>query len=258
MSSPLQIAGTVEPIESDFHLVISQSGTEYDRTWTGTLDATLNKIGALLSEGVSNVAVSKSANSALARITARYNSAPWVTGRNRGNVEETLTVQFNDTPIELHRHPHFINITSERIKILDDAAAKNDSGSVSQSDPAELAYWTYKLRGVNTYKAKLPIITYTRTGGPGMGEFLALADTGKIFNKAQVTLLVSKPVAFAIPDAPIGIVASSNGTFVVGWQLTTQLDYMANGNIQLIETYEYGLWEMAADAGDGFNLYALA
>jgi hypothetical protein len=69
---------------------------------------------------------------------------------------------------------------------------------------------------------------------------------------------VSKPILFAIPLAPIGISSSALGTFTAGWQQDTQLEYLANGNIQLIETYEYGLWETAADPGDGYNLHVLA
>lgn len=252
----MSIAGTTEPIECGFDINVRRGigGTEQSRTWIGEPSAVLAKINDLLFNGALEIHASQAPNSALASVTARFgrlqDGSPEVPERN-------LTIQFSDTPVELHRHPHFVDISSERILALDEAAKSPDDEGESSvpANDAEWAYMLYKKRGVNTYIVKIPSVTLTRTVSASFGIGFVVADTGKIFQTGAVSNFVGASVLFAVPNANVGFASSAAGTYEVGWMQDTQVTYLANGNAQLIETYTYGIWEIAASSLFAFPLY---
>lgn len=232
------IAGNPEPIESGFSFTIRKGvgGRERVRTFTGERDSVLARVNSLLAEGAIEVTATQQPGSALASVSARFgqieDSEPEV-------AEETLTIRFNDVPIPIHRHPSFVAITDRRIKQLNELA--NEKDATPPTDATELIYFNLKLRGVDSYKAKLPVVTYVRTVSPSYADGLDLGNVGKIHTTDQVVGLVSSPILFSIPQNTIAV--SSGGNYLVGWQLDASLDRLANGNFQITEVYEFGVWE---------------
>jgi hypothetical protein len=231
------IVGNPAPIQQGFnytHRKGAGGGLEYDVAWAGSRAAILSKFNALVGDGKFVEAnATQSPGSAIAVVRARYAKPP--SGSDE-QIQESLSLRWNDASLDIHRNPTFVNITSDRIKALDDAADENTS---TPTDPTELKYYNLKRRGVTSYRCALPVVTYTITAPYNTLERLNVSQSGKIFDA------VSIPVSsfFVVGSINLGLSADSAGTFLVGWRLMAQGDYLANGNAQLIEEYEFGLWE---------------
>jgi hypothetical protein len=231
------IAGNPAPIQQGFnytHRKGAGGGLEYDIAWAGSVSAIKAKFNSLVADTKFVEAnASQSPGSAIAVARARYAKPA---GGSDEQLQESLSLRWNDASLDIHRNPTFVDITSARIKALDDAADENTS---TPTDPTELKYYNLKRRGVNSYRCALPVVTYTITGPYNTAERLNVSSSGKIFDSVEI------PVSsfFVIGDINIGMSADSAGTFFVGWRLMAQGDYLANGNAQLIEEYEFGLWE---------------
>jgi hypothetical protein len=238
MSGPtkVRVAGNPQTVEQGFSYTIrrgSNGGAEVERAWMGTGQAVLARMANLMNlPVVTEISAQQAPGSAVALIRARFSVIP---GQAEEHVEESLSLRWATQMIELHRNPTFIGISTNRIKALNDDAEKESP--TAPTDPTELKYFNLIRRGVKAYPASLPIVTYTRVAPRNTVERLNVSNSGKIFGAVDV------PVSsfFVLGDINIGL---STGTgFTAGWKLTADGDYLANGNSQLVETYEFGLWE---------------
>lgn len=249
MPGPLTIAGNAAAIESGFDISVRRGvggGREQVRTWRGTDAAITPQLEALLADpSVIQIDVRRAPDSAVATLAARFGK---LDGETEEIGEETLTIQFNDTPTPINIHPEFSAISSERIKLIDEAAKDGDLGSLTLTGQ-EVYYYELLLRGVDSYRASMPVVTHTITASRSFGEALAVELTGLIFTTGEVADYVGSPVLFSIPTNVVGVtqpdfVSSDAANDVIsGWRLTTQLEYVASGKVQLISTFEYGIWQ---------------
>lgn len=256
-----RIAGNPEPIEMGIQSVWRKTGgREYERRWWGLASEIRafeqgirapagpgrtpppNPLG-----GAIEVSISQSPGSAIAILTARFNGTLDQANGEPEIAIETMEIAFKDETFPLHQNPGFIDIPTSQIKALD-VEAKTDApdeavgvNHVAQN-ASEGAYLQYRMRGVESYRVKLPHVTWTRTVGEGYNAALDLADTGAIFSTGDLASSIGAPILFSIPTGNVGVESSGVSPFTAGWMKGAQLTYVSDGRIQMILTAEYGLW----------------
>jgi hypothetical protein len=232
------IAGNPAPIQQGFnytHRKGAGGGLEYDIAWAGSVSAIKAKFNALtIDPKFVEANASQSPGSAIAVARARYAKPA---GGSDEQLQESLSLKWNDTMLDIHRNPAFVNISTARIKQLN--IDSETEGATPPTDPTELQYFNIRARGTTGYRFALPVVTYTIAGPYNTQERLNVSQSGKIFDAVEI------PVSsfFVLGDINVGLSADLAGEYMVGWRLMVQGDYLANGNAQLIEEYEFGLWE---------------
>lgn len=238
MSAPLQVSGSPTAIEQGFTLSIKRGpggGVESVQVFRGTPEAVLAKIAVCISAGATEIDAHQAEGSATARLTARF---PFSRFGQAEVAESTLEIQFQDVTFPIAQNPTFIGLTSQEVKYIETVF---ENGEDVLGLPALLqSYLDLRRRGVDSYRAKLPVVTLTQTVSQNFPTALVVADTGKIFATDEVVKAVGSSILFAIPDANVGVV--SGGGFSPGWMADTQVSAISGGKVQLIARFEYGLW----------------
>lgn len=238
--SALIIHGNGAAIEEAFGTNFRRfQGGELIRSWIGPIDA-VRSVAAALVTGSSaiDVTVEPLPGNALGRVRARYAS---INGEStEETIEETLTIAFNDTPLPINVHPSFIEISNLRIRQMTEDANNGDDPRTLVFTGNEAQYYGLLLRGETTYRVKMPVITYTRTVPYDTVESLDVSNAGYIFSLSEVAGRVAAPIVFSIPEPNVGVAAGTN--YFKGYLFSSQMEFLADGRLSLIETYEFGLW----------------
>lgn len=247
MSSQAIVAGSAGPIEYPIRMTIRRvGGTEIERTWIGQLQ-TMKALFSSLS-GYQEKEYIPQPGSPMATVRARFAGFPDDTPETGEEIGETLSIRFNSVPIPINQHSYFAALGVEAIAELDRLVEEREALSAGDSDliGADIGstslvfeyYWHRRMR-IDSFIAKLPIVTYTRTVPFDYSGSLDVAGAGQIFTTAQVSDRVITPLLFTVPTPDI-FLDNAFGFLGVGWMLDPQLDYLADGSVQLIETYEWG------------------
>jgi hypothetical protein len=234
------IAGTVAPIPNPVETVWrKRGGSEFIHSWTGVAESVRAMEAALRASGSIEVSVTQQPGSALATIRAHY--ATEQTGEPE-QINETLTIDFVDETFPINVHPAFVNIADDVIQYLEERA-KDTTVTIDDSvaDATGQYYMRLVRRSETSYRAALPVITYTRNVADTTDATLDAEDIGKIYSKEDVASFIAAPIIFAIPDANVGIAAG--GHYQVGYRFFCQMEFDASGRINLIEKYTYGRYE---------------
>lgn len=235
------VSGNPEPIEQSYRSTISRTnGVEVERTWRGTYEACKAMEQAIYALGASTVVCERVDGSAMGILRAVFSSAQ--NGGDPGAVaESTIELSFSDVTWPIHRNPTFIGISAARVQALNKEVEKESPSA--PSDATELSYYNLKLRGVDEYRAKMPVVSLTRTVSVNYHTALVVADTGTIFSTAAVSNFIDNPILFTVPTGNVGVLEASG--FTAGWMQDTRVSFTSSGSVQLAETYEFGLWENA-------------
>lgn len=224
--------GNPAPIEQGFHVTWDRlSGRKVTRTFEGSPVAIAYLEDPARNSGATDVQLSQQAGSAKATLTASYGDPL--------QVEITRIIRFNDVTFPIHQNPTYIGISTARIKAVNDESEKS-SPDTSGFTATELSYYNLIARGVKDYRVKLPIVTYTRVVPFNSPETISTGTPGTVYTPAQVSNAVGDAILFSIPTGNVGVTANSD--FTAGYLFDVEVDLLANGNWQLIETFEYGLW----------------
>jgi|GEM_PF-6554865 len=245
MSNQAIIAGTSGPIEYPIRMLIrSQGGKEIERTWIGpakTMKALFSSISGAIEKQLDQQPGSPNA-------TVRARFADFDDDQPDEEFAETLSIRFNSVPIPINQHKYFAAMEPEAIaeldKLVEDRSPLNsgnqeilgpDLGTTSL--PFQY-YWHRRMR-IDSFQAKMPVVTHTRTVSTAYPGLLDVTNAGRIFTTAQVSNRVSTPLLFTVPTPDV-FLDNAFGFLGVGWMLDSQLDFLADGSVQLIETYEWG------------------
>lgn len=211
-------------------------GFEYERRWWGPADE-VRKLELQARSGAIEVGFTQSPGSIVGILSARY--AGTIVGDEVA--EETLTINFNDETIPIHRNPTFIDIPVSRIAALNKAATDNDSSVPSQTDGGiELEYWSCKVEGDDSYLCALPHVTWVRTVSENYSRDLDLANVGAIFSTDALVSAIGDPILFEIPTGNVGVREADGWT--AGWRKMASTDISSDGKVILTITGTFGLW----------------
>lgn len=221
------------PLRSVWRLV---GGSEYERRWWGTA-ADVEALLPSLRTGATEVSFDQSPGSAIAIATVRY---PGVQDFNEVT-SEVMVVAFTDQGFPLHQNPTFIGIPSADIQTMEESL-KTGAANTQTAASAAFRYYALRSRGVETYRAKLPAVTWQRIVGNNYPTALDIADVGTIFSTDQIVDQLGAPVLWAIPPANVGVSQGDASLFTAGWMKDCEVGYTADGQNQLIIRAEFGLW----------------
>jgi hypothetical protein len=211
-------------------------GSEYERRWWGPAKDVQSLLPSLRA-GATEVAFDQSPGSVIGIATVRYAGV-----QNFNDVtSEVMVVSFTDQSFPLHQNPSFISIPNSTIKELEEAL-KREGENLQDPDSDAWKYYDLRSRGVETYRAKLPVVSWQRIVGNQYPTALDIADVGTIFSTAQIVDQLGAPVLWSIPDANVGVSEGDASLFTAGWIKDCEVGYTADGQNQLVIRAEFGLW----------------
>lgn len=216
-------------------------GMEYERTWWGPM-ATLEKSFRNITVGATEVQLQCAPGSAVGTITARY--AGVLSGTELPI--EVIDIQFADQTFPLCQNPSFINIDTASIIDLDEHAQNHEDIEITDTTLPDWQYFQLKVRGVDSYRVKMPTVVWTRTVSIDYPVALDLENTGAIFSTGNLAGSIGAPILFNIPTGNVGVEDPASGLFTAGWLKGAQATNSSDGKIQIVLTAEYGLWATQA------------
>lgn len=251
------IAGTGNPIEQPIRILIRRvGGKEVERTWTGHLDTMYALFSSLT--GYLEKEFIPNPGSPNAAVRARYGK--FQDGDPDEEISETLGIRFNSAPVPINQHSYFADILgggnneanmaaiAELDRLIEERSALSSGdpsliGTDTGSTSKVFEYFWHRRMRIDSFIAKLPVVTYTRSVPEDYPGSLEVDQAGKIFTTSQVSSRVSTPLLFTVPTPNI-FLENAFGFLGVGWHLDSQLEYLADGSVQLIETYEWGQYSL--------------
>lgn len=266
MSGQAIIAGTGNPIEGPTRLLFRRvGGKEVERTWTGQLDTMFALFNALT--GYIEKEFLPNPGSPIASVRARFARVQDGQPDDEFEVAETVSVRFNTVPVPINQHSYFADILGEGNNEANMAAIAEldrlieERSPLSSGDQAILGpdigstskvfeyYWHRRMR-IDSFQAKMPLLTYTRTVPEDYEGSLEVESAGKIFTTDQVSARTSTPTLFTVPTPDV-FLENAFGFLGVGWMLDAQVDYLADGSVQLVENYEWGQYSLKTHEAAG-------
>ncbi len=214
-------------------------GHSYERRWwgpAGAVKALQNGKSNILSGAVA-VVFDQQPGSPIAILTVSYTGQP--SGTPEAAVTETMEVEFSDQTVKIHRNPSFIGIPTADIARMEELL--KDRTANAESDPDMLAYYNLRLRDVESYRIKMPVVTWTRVVGAQYPSELDLQLAGYLLTTADLVDTVGAPVLWSIPTGNVGVEAG--GDYIEGWFMDARAGYSGDGKIQMTIRGEFGIWE---------------
>ncbi len=235
--SNIYIAGRTSAVEMPLQTIWHRiNGQEYERRWWGEAGR-VRKLEIGARAGAISVEFTQSPGSALATLTARYSGV--ISGQELPI--ETVEIDFTDQPFPLHQNPTFIGISDADVLSMEDNIQKHEANTQTEGTTKH-AYYELRSRGVDNYRVKLPVVTWTRTVGVGYHTTYDLSQVGSIFSTANLAGSIGAPILFYIPTGNVGIVGDG-GNYTAGWMKDARVSMTGDGKAQIVLIAEYGLWE---------------
>lgn len=257
MASPIVIAGNPTPIEMGIRSIWRKTGgAEYERRWWGAAASVYAMLNSIKSDpNVTEVSFEQSQNSAIGMITAKYaGTGPGGGSGGIAEATETVELSFNSQTFPLHYNPTFINIPDEHLVVLDDAATARPkrTGVLTERfsdnlfpNEAEILYFWYRAKGVESYYVELPVVVWNRTVGPNYPATADLLNVGMIFDSGALAWSIGVPV-YQLPTGNVGVQSKQalgdKTQFTAGWRKTGNVSAVSNGQMQITLRAEFGLW----------------
>jgi hypothetical protein len=259
------VAGSSGPIEQQMRVSVRKvGGSEYERTWTGQHGSMKALFSGLAGDGLTEKEFIPTPGSPLAVVRARYARFPGDLPDEE--ISQTLSIRFNSVPIPINQHSYFADILGGGNNDANMAAIAELDRLVEERSPLSSGdasligtdtgttskvfkyYWHRRMR-IDSFPAKLPVVTYTRTVAEDYPGSLEVESAGQIFTTDQVSERTFTPLLFVVPTPDI-FLEDTFGMMSTGWQLDSQVDYLADGSVQLVEQYEWGQYStVTTEAG---------
>lgn len=245
MSNQAIVAGSSGAIEYPIRMLIRrQGGKEIERTWMGQAQVMKSLFASI--DNAEEKEIVPTPGSPIATVRARF--ASFDDGQPDEVISETLAIRFNSVPIPINQHGYFATLGIEAIaeldKLIEDRTPLSSGNQeilgpdIGSTSKVFEYYWHRRMR-IDSFQAKMPVVTYTRGTSFDYPGSLDVANAGRIFTTSQVSARTSTPLLFTVPT-PNVFLDNAFGFLGVGWMLDSQLEYLADGGVQLIETYEWG------------------
>lgn len=236
--SQLIVAGRLGAREMPLRSVWRRvGGSEYERRWWGPI-ADVEALLPGLRAGASEVTFDPIQGSPIAVASVRYAGVQDFAELT----SEVMTIEFSDQTFPVSQNPTFINLTSNLIKDLEELLKTGADNPYSDTESEAYRYYELRSRQIESYRAQLPIVTWTRVVGPNYPTSLDLADVGQIFNTDQMVSQLGAPVLWDVPTGNVGVDEDDYGMFTAGWLKTCSAGFTADGQVQLVIRGEFGLW----------------